>query len=225
MSQRHASHIRPSLRARPLRCRSICLLHLRRQTRLHPRLHLQLELGAGHIYGVPKGLESIACASTRTETGRCILRRRKAGTHRRAELYRTGIGAWTRFAGIFIALVSAMTVASRSCPKLSTAPTITRTAYSERFRFGRLAHVPARTTASCTRLPCVPERCAHLQTMCTHMLCTPFGLSANPSGGTYRPVDAGAGLAMRSSTDLPAGDLHCGELRLPDRRYAALSAR
>jgi hypothetical protein len=31
----------------------------------------------------------------------------------------------------------------------------------------------ARTTASCTRLPCVPERCAHLQTMCTHMLCTP----------------------------------------------------
>ena len=128
---------------------------------------------AGHIYGVPKGLESIACASTRTETGRCILRRRKAGTHRRAELYRTGIGAWTRFAGIFIALVSAMTVASRSCPKLSTAPTITRTAYPERFRFGRLAHVPARTTASCTRLPCVPERCAHLQTMCTHMLCTP----------------------------------------------------
>jgi hypothetical protein len=100
---------------------------------------------------------------------------------------RACIGACTRFAGIVVALVSAMTVARRSCPKPPTAPTSARTANPARVRYTRLA----RTITSCTHLPCVPERCAHLQTMCANMLSTlVIGLRATPSGGTYRPVDA-----------------------------------
>jgi hypothetical protein len=40
-------------------------------------------------------------------------------------LYRAGMGACTRFAGIFIALVSALIVLPSSCPKPSVLPTNT----------------------------------------------------------------------------------------------------
>jgi hypothetical protein len=43
----------------------------------------------------------------------------------RTELYRAGIGACTRFAGIFIALVSALIVSPSSCHKPSGLPTNT----------------------------------------------------------------------------------------------------
>ena len=114
MSQRHASHIRPSRRARPLRCWSICLLRLSRKAHLHPRLHLQLELDVRRVhYGVPTVAESIACMSdaycdssvhSPSQNGRC------AAACALSSVYRTGIGAWTRFADTFV--VSAMTVAA-----------------------------------------------------------------------------------------------------------------
>jgi hypothetical protein len=46
-----------------------------------------------------------------------------------------------------------MTVARRSCPKPPTAPTIARTAYPARVRYGRLAHAP--------RNPRAPPPAAH----------------------------------------------------------------
>ena len=112
MSQRHASHIRPSRRARPLRCWSICLLRLSRKTHVHPRLHLQLELDVRplHLWG-PEGcrehsmhdrrvLRLVGAFSVAERPVRCSVRACALSS-----VYRTGIGAWTRFADTFIALV------------------------------------------------------------------------------------------------------------------------
>jgi hypothetical protein len=171
MSQRHASHIRSSHRARPLRCRSISLLRLRRKTRLHPRLHLQLELDDvrwvhfGEVCRQRRVYARVAGAFAAAE--------RPAQADALSCAARACIGACTRFAGIVVALVSAMTVARRSCPKPPTAPTSARTANPARVRYTRLA----RTITRCTRLLCVPERCAHLQTMCANMLSTQSALA------------------------------------------------
>jgi hypothetical protein len=121
----------------------------------------------GYIYGDPRVAESIACTidaycdssvHSPSQNGRCADSVRACAL---SSVYRTGIGACTRFADTFITLVSAMTVAPRSCPKPPTAPTIARTANPARVRYGRMAHAPRnpRAPPPAARACRVPERC------------------------------------------------------------------